>query len=172
MENLREDILDSPIVIDTILCKDVVKTHLRSSIKAGILLMITGLIFIVLFLAFFFLEENTIIGEIFILSTGGGVLFGIGLMTYSISQSTIKRTNYSIHLKFTFYNDYFMTQQFEGDEIVGWSKTEYKNCQNFTVLGDYVFLMTKRKTIHTIKNEKNIVGFLLSKGLQCTASRK
>ena len=93
-------------------------------------------------------------------------------MTYSISQSTIKRTNYSIHLKFTFYNDYFMTQQFEGDEIVGWSKTEYKDCQNFTALGDYVFLMTKRKTIHTIEKEKNIVGFLLSKGLQCTASIK
>lgn len=171
MENQREGIINSPIVIDTIFCKDVVKTHLRSSIKAGILLMITGLIFIVLFLVFFFLEENTIIGDIF-LSTGGGVLFGIGLMTNSISQSTIKRTNYSIHLKFTFYNDYFMTQQFEGDEIVGWSKTEYKDCQNFTVLGDYVFLMTKRKTIHTIKNEKNIVGFLLSMGLQCTASIK
>ena len=171
MENQREGIINSPIVIDTIFCKDVVKTHLRSSIKAGILLMITGLIFIVLFLVFFFLEENTIIGDIF-LSTGGGVLFGIGLMTNSISQSTIKRTNYSIHLKFTFYNDYFMTQQFEGDEIVGWSKTEYKDCQNFTVLGDYVFLMTKRKTIHTIKNEKNIVGFLMTKGLQCTASIK
>jgi len=171
MENQREGVINSPIVIDTIFCKDVVKTHLKSSIKVGILLMITGLIFIVLFLVFFFLDENTIIGDIFLL-TGGGVLFGIGLMTYSISQSTIKRTNYSIHLKFTFYNDYFMTQQFEGDEIVGWSKTEYKDCQNFTVLGDYVFLMTKRKTIHTIKNEKNIVGFLMAKGLQCTASIK
>ena len=171
MENQREGVINSPIVIDTIFCKDVVKTHLKSSIKVGILLMITGLIFIVLFLVFFFLDENTIIGDIFLL-TGGGVLFGIGLMTYSISQSTIKRTNYSIHLKFTFYNDYFMTQQFEGDETVGWSKTEYKDCQNFTVLGDYVFLMTKRKTIHTIKNEKNIVGFLMAKGLQCTASIK
>ena len=171
MENQREDIINSPIVIDTILCKDVVKTHLRSSIKAGIVFMIAGLIFIVYFLVFFFLEKNTIIGDIF-MPTGGGVLFGIGLMSYSISQSTIKRTNYSIHLKFTFYNDYFMTQQFEGDEIVGWSKTEYKDCQNFTVLGDYVFLMTKRKNIHTIKNEKNIVGFLMTKGLQCTASIK
>jgi len=171
MENQREGIINSPIVIDTIFCKDVVKTHLRSSIKAGIVFMIAGLIFIVSFLVFFFLEKNTIIGDIF-LSTGGGVLFGIGLMFYSISQSNINRTNYSFHLKFTFYNDYFMSQQFKGDEIVGWSKTEYKDCQNFTILGDYVFLMTKRKTIHTIKNEKNIVGFLMTKGLQCTASIK
>ena len=171
MENLREDILDSPIVIDTVICKDVAKTQMKSSTQLGIVLMIIGLVFVVLGLTIAWLKDSTNFG-LMITIVVGGAGFGSGFMVYSITKSTIKNVNYFILLKYTFYNDYFMIQQFKDDEVVSWAKVEYNDCQSFTTTDDYVFLTTKHKVIRAIKKEKNIVGFLLSKGLQCTASIK
>ena len=171
MENLREDLLDSPIVIDTVICKDVAKTQMKSATQIGIVLMIIGLVFVVLGLTIAWLKDSTHFG-LMITIVGGGTGFGSGFMVYSIAESTIKNANYFILLKYTFYNDYFMIQQFKDDEVVSWAKVEYNDCQSFTTTDDYVFLTTKHKVIHAIKKEKNIVGFLLSKGLQCTASIK
>ena len=87
-------------------------------------------------------------------------------------RSSIKNADYIAPVKYTFYDNYFMTQWFKDGEIVSWSKTTYEDCISFCTIKEYIYIISKRKSEFVLKFDQNIIDFLISKGIRCTNLQK
>lgn len=168
METKREENINQPIgTAEIVISREVIKTRVNSGLKLSIFLLVSGMLLIVLSLVLLnldYIDYRVCIG----MSILGSGTLGEGLAINSMVRSSIKNADYIFPVKYTFYDNYFMTQCFKDGEIVSWSKTTYEDCISFCTIKEYIYIISKRKSEFVLKFDQNIIDFLISKGIRCT----
>lgn len=130
----------------------------------SIILVILGLVFsIVSFVEIVFLKKDIM----YMMFAPGVFILTFGIMILISNNKSIKKMEgTSERREMEFFDDYFSMKIYKKEELVGESKTYYKDVQYMKESPNYIFLYIHQRQAYPFSKSEGLLEFFKNKGIK------